>query len=75
MVDTYALACNACGRCCNSAPTLSLRELFRHRARFVGALTIHRVPKRQIGERWRAGEREHVLDADDVAACDALAER
>ncbi|WP_258178589.1 YkgJ family cysteine cluster protein, partial [Burkholderia multivorans] len=75
MVDTYALACNACGRCCNSAPTLALRELFRHRERFVGALTIHRVPKRQIGARWRAGEREHALDADDVAACDALADR
>ncbi len=44
VVDTYLLACNACGRCCNSAPTLSLRELFRHRHRFVGALTIRRVP-------------------------------
>ncbi|KVG64438.1 YkgJ family cysteine cluster protein [Burkholderia pseudomultivorans] len=74
MVDTYALACNACGRCCNSAPTLSLRELFRHRQRFVGALTIHRVPNRRIGERWLAGGRERVLDADDVAACDALAD-
>ncbi|WP_162487824.1 hypothetical protein [Burkholderia ubonensis] len=21
MVDTYLLDCNACGRCCNSAPT------------------------------------------------------
>lgn len=75
MVDTYLLACNACGRCCNSAPTLSLRELFRHRHRFVGALTIRRVPKRRIGERWQAGAREHVLDADDVAAADALADR
>ncbi|RQR44246.1 MULTISPECIES: YkgJ family cysteine cluster protein [unclassified Burkholderia] len=73
MVDDYRLACNACGRCCNSAPTLSLRELFRHRHRFVGALTIHRVPKRRIGERTRAGGREHALDADDIAACDALA--
>ncbi|MEF9440031.1 YkgJ family cysteine cluster protein [Burkholderia sp. 1B3(2022)] len=75
MVDTYLLACNACGRCCNSAPTLSLRELFRHRHRFVGALTIRRVPKRRIGERWQAGGREHTLDADDVAAADALADR
>ncbi|KVH54519.1 flagellin N-methylase [Burkholderia sp. MSMB1072] len=75
MVDTYLLACNACGRCCNSAPTLSLRELFRHRHRFVGALTIRRVPKRRIGERWQAGGREHSLDADDVAAADALADR
>nr|WP_217444430.1 YkgJ family cysteine cluster protein [Burkholderia metallica] len=69
------LACNACGRCCNSAPTLSLRELFRHRHRFVGALTIRRVPTRRIGERWQAGGREHALDADDVAAADALAAR
>ncbi|MDN7904204.1 flagellin N-methylase [Burkholderia diffusa] len=75
MVDSHGLACNACGRCCNSAPTLSLRELFRHRDRFVGALTIGRVPKRRIGECWRAGHHGHALDADDVAACDALAER
>ncbi|WP_175932862.1 MULTISPECIES: YkgJ family cysteine cluster protein [unclassified Burkholderia] len=75
MVDTYLLACHACGRCCNSAPTLSLRELFRHRHRFVGALTIRRVPRRRIGERWQAGGREHALDADDVAAADALADR
>ncbi|AOR71760.1 flagellin N-methylase [Burkholderia stabilis] len=75
MVDTYLLACNACGRCCNSAPALSLRELFRHRRRFVGALTIRRVPKHRVGERWRAGGREHALDADDVAAADALAAR
>ncbi|KVL07979.1 YkgJ family cysteine cluster protein [Burkholderia sp. MSMB1826] len=74
MVAGYLLACNACGRCCNSAPTLSLRELFRHRHRFVGALTIRRVPKRRIGERWQAGGREHALDADDVAAADALAD-
>ncbi|ABI90826.1 hypothetical protein Bamb_5279 [Burkholderia ambifaria AMMD] len=40
MVDDYRLACNACGRYCNSAPTLSLRERFRHRHRFVGALTV-----------------------------------
>ncbi|WP_423395185.1 YkgJ family cysteine cluster protein [Burkholderia sp. LMG 21824] len=75
MVETYLLACNACGRCCNSAPALSLRELFRHRHRFVGALAIRRVPKRRMGERWRAGGREYALDADDVAASDALAAR
>jgi len=75
VVDTWLLACNACGRCCNSAPTLSLRELFRHRHRFVGALTIGRVPKRRTGERWRAGGREYALDAEDVAASDALSAR
>ncbi|MGZ2748736.1 flagellin N-methylase [Burkholderia stagnalis] len=74
MVDAYFLACHACGRCCNSAPTLSLRELFRHRDRFVGALAIQRVPVRRVGERVRTGGIEHVLDADDVAACDTLAD-
>ncbi|MCA8094306.1 YkgJ family cysteine cluster protein [Burkholderia anthina] len=75
MVADYRLACNACGRCCNSAPTLSLRELFRHRHRFVGALTIHRVPKRRVGERSHTDGCGHAFDADDVAACDALANR
>ena len=75
MVDDYRLACNACGRCCNSAPTLSLRELFRHRHVFVGALTIRRMPKRRSGEPTRTGRRDDVPDADDVAASDALANR
>ncbi|KAB0631877.1 YkgJ family cysteine cluster protein [Burkholderia latens] len=74
MVDDYRLACNACGRCCNSAPTLSLRELFRHRHTFVGALTIRRVPKPRIGERSHAQRRDDVLDAEDVAASVALAD-
>ncbi|AOK06985.1 flagellin N-methylase [Burkholderia sp. AU28942] len=74
MVSDYRLACHACGRCCNSAPTLSLRELFRHRHTFVGALTIGRVPKLRVGERLHAQRHGDVLDPEDVAASHALAD-
>lgn len=36
--------CSRCGACCNSTPQLSLPELFRHQARFIGCLGIRRVP-------------------------------
>jgi len=36
-------ACSACGRCCNSPPLLSLAELLRFEAVFVGALTLSRT--------------------------------
>lgn len=36
----WAFRCNACGRCCNSAPRLTVPELFRHQARFIGALAL-----------------------------------
>ena len=34
--------CTACGACCNSAPSLSLPELFHHQRRFIGTLAIRR---------------------------------
>ncbi|WP_186199767.1 flagellin N-methylase [Burkholderia gladioli] len=72
---SFALACHACGRCCNSPPSLSMRELFRHRERFVASIAIARVPRRRLGERIRIGELSHELDAEDLAAHDALADR
>ncbi|MBU9425322.1 flagellin N-methylase [Burkholderia gladioli] len=72
---SFALACHACGRCCNSPPSLSMRELFRHRERFVASIAIARVPRRRLGERIRIGELDHELDAEDLAAHDALADR
>jgi hypothetical protein len=63
--DDYRLACNACGRCCNSAPTLSLRELFRHRHRFVGALT---APTATPATRTNAPRIDAWLDAVTLTA-------
>src|SRR5688572_5059988 len=54
MVNDWALACTACGKCCNSAPRMSLPELFHHRERFVGCLTLRRI--RSPRERDEAGD-------------------
>jgi Fe-S-cluster containining protein len=35
--------CSRCGACCNSTPQLSLPELFRHEATFIGCLGVRRI--------------------------------
>jgi Fe-S-cluster containining protein len=62
--------CTACGACCNSAPMLSLPELFHHQARFIGTLAIRRIEPLRVGVPW--GAAGTVADAEDVAAFDAL---
>jgi hypothetical protein len=74
MVERYALACTACGKCCNSPPTMSLAELLRYRERFIGCLAIGRQPVRREGGRMRAGTFECTLDAADAQACDSLSQ-
>ncbi len=74
---SWSLACNACGKCCNSPPALSLREWFAHRAVFIASLAIERVARRRVGERLVAGGAdrvERVLEAQDIDAQDALAD-
>jgi Fe-S-cluster containining protein len=36
----FSFRCNACGRCCNSPPVMTVDELFRHEQRFIGCLTV-----------------------------------
>jgi Fe-S-cluster containining protein len=66
--------CNACGKCCNTPPAMSVPELFRHRDRFIGSLAVGRVRRLAAGSRiaaegtGQAGDR--VLDEGDA---DALA--
>lgn len=69
---SFSFACSACGKCCNSPPSMTLAELFRHRDRFVGCIAIGRIPGRRIGERLRVGAHERVLDETDIAAFDRL---
>ncbi|MBB3004852.1 hypothetical protein FHX57_007238 [Paraburkholderia tropica] len=73
VIDTGSLACTACGQCCNSPPALSLREWFAQRAVFVGSIAIERVPRRRAGERLHAETDARLLDDDDVADHNALA--
>ncbi|KXU96866.1 hypothetical protein CR51_22295 [Caballeronia megalochromosomata] len=45
MVNSYSFHCTACGKCCNSPPAMSLRELFEHRDVFVGCIALGRIPR------------------------------
>ncbi|MBC8640656.1 hypothetical protein IAG25_27900 [Caballeronia sp. EK] len=45
MVNSYSFDCTACGKCCNSPPATSLRELFKHRDVFVGCIALGRIPR------------------------------
>jgi Fe-S-cluster containining protein len=74
MVNAFSFACTACGKCCNTPPSMSLAELFTHRDRFIGCLAIGRVPRKRQGERLRVGRHERVLDAADIAAFDSIAD-
>jgi len=57
--------CSRCGACCNSAPQLSVPELFHHQRRFVGCLTVRRVERLRPGSRW--GGAALVTEADGTA--------
>lgn len=45
---TVSHRCNACGKCCNSPPLLSLPELLRHQDLFVGCLSLRRGAGRRL---------------------------
>jgi Fe-S-cluster containining protein len=53
--DSWSFRCSACGKCCNSAPEMSLPELLHHQHRFVGSLAIRRVPRPRPGDRLGRG--------------------
>ncbi|NVH72998.1 hypothetical protein FSB08_10525 [Paraburkholderia sp. JPY432] len=74
MVNTFSFSCSACGRCCNSPPSMTLAELFRHPDRFIGCIAIGRVARRWPGQRLHAGRHEAVLDEADCAAFEVLAD-
>lgn len=40
VAGSWAFHCSACGRCCNSAPRLTVPELFAHQSRLIGALAL-----------------------------------
>ena len=63
----WAHRCTACGKCCNSAPRMTLPELFHHQHRFIGALAISRV---QDGLSLTT----QAIDYPSLARCPALSD-
>jgi Fe-S-cluster containining protein len=72
MASDIGFHCNACGKCCNSPPAMSVSELFRHRDRFIGSLAVAWVRRLPPGGRIAEGEAMHVLDGEDAAQLAAL---
>jgi Fe-S-cluster containining protein len=76
MADHIGFLCNACGKCCNTPPAMSVPELFRHRDRFIGSLAVGRVRRLAAGSRIGAGGTgqtgDRVLDEDGADALAAL---
>jgi len=69
---TVSFHCSACGACCNSAPQLSLPELFYHQERFIGCLALRRIERPPLGQAWTLALGRPV-DAGDDEAFGALA--
>lgn len=70
--DSFYFSCSACGQCCDSAPQLSVPELFHHQRRFIGCLSLRRVKRLSVGQPFVDGE---LASADDAAAARELSER
>ena len=68
----WAVRCSACGSCCNSAPVLSLPELFCHQHLFVGTLGIRRVRQVRTGESLGQGSDCCQANQEDRAAYDQI---
>jgi hypothetical protein len=69
----WSIQCSACGTCCNSAPLLSLPELFHHQQRFVGTLGVRRIHRIAVGDRLGKGKVGYVASATDCAEFEHLA--
>jgi len=74
IAETFSFRCTACGKCCNSAPLLSLPELFHHESLFVGCLAIRRVKRYKPGENLIAGQSHYPLSQTDAGELAALAD-
>lgn len=55
--------CNACGRCCDSGPSLSLRELLTHEQTLIGCLAVRKVPRINVGDAITEHHRATLTDA------------
>lgn len=64
--------CTACGACCNTAPLLSLPELFHHQHRFIGTLGIRRIKQICLGDRLGRDSDGYWAGAEDCAGYEQI---
>jgi Fe-S-cluster containining protein len=68
----WSVRCAACGSCCNSAPVLSLLELFSYQHRFVGTLGMRRVRRVRTGDALGRGRTSCRASEEDRAAFERI---
>lgn len=66
--------CSACGKCCNSAPLMTVSELFYHETLFVGCLALRRIKQHRVGDIFMAGNTSHSLSKADVQLLEDVSE-
>jgi Fe-S-cluster containining protein len=71
-IDTVSFHCRACGKCCNSAPLMSVGELFHHERLFVGCLALRKVKRHSAGDTLSASGSHYRLSAEDARLLDDL---
>jgi Fe-S-cluster containining protein len=74
-IDTVSFNCNGCGKCCNSAPLMSIPELFYHENLFVGCLAIRRVNRHKAGDTLISSGISYRVSTDDARQLEELAEK
>src|SRR5664280_959853 len=72
--DKVSFHCSACGKCCNSAPLMSVGELFYHERLFVGCLSLRKVKRQTTGDILLASDAHYRLSSEDATLLDDLAD-
>ena len=73
-IGTVSFNCNSCGKCCNSAPLMSIPELFYHENLFVGCLAVRRVTRQKEGDTLISAGIHYSVSAHDALQIQKMAE-
>lgn len=71
--DKVSFHCSACGKCCNSAPLMSVGELFHHERLFVGCLSLRKIKRQTAGDILLTSDAHYRLSSEDATLLDDLA--
>lgn len=73
VIGTVSFNCNSCGKCCNSAPLMSIPELFYHENLFVGCLAVLRVTRQKEGGTLISAGINYSVSANDALQIQKMA--
>ncbi len=71
--DTVSFKCTICGKCCNSAPLMTVAELFHHERLFVGCLALRRIKPHKAGDVLFAQQFRRTVSSADAQLLNDLA--